>query len=221
MSTYGLARLGSWRIEPTRGASPAVRAGEQVILLARHGRTPENAEGRILGRRDPRLDPAGEGEADALAEALADQPFAAIWTSPLRRARATAAAVGNATGLSPLPLEDLIESDRGRWEGRLVRDLRDAEPQEFEAFVEGREDFAFPGGEALREQGLRTERAVAEIGRGPLPAMVVAHAGTIRATLLVAGLHLPPEADLAHGRIALKLARKSTVHLFARSIEPS
>ena len=84
-----------------------------MILLARHGRTADNAEGRILGRRDPPLDPAGREEAAALAAAVAAASLAALWTSPLRRARETAAIVGEATGLVPVVLDDLVESRRG------------------------------------------------------------------------------------------------------------
>ena len=64
------------------------------LWLARHGETEENAEGRILGRRDPPLSPAGVTQAEALAGRLRDAGVVAVWTSPLRRARETAEVVG-------------------------------------------------------------------------------------------------------------------------------
>ena len=72
-----------------------------MILLARHGQTSENAAGRILGRRDPPLSDAGRAEAAALAASLRGEGLQAIWTSPLRRARETAAIVASGLGLDP------------------------------------------------------------------------------------------------------------------------
>lgn len=169
-----------------------------MILLARHGRTADNAEGRILGRRDPPLDPAGREEAAALAAAVAGASLAALWTSPLRRARETAAIVGEATGLVPVVLDDLVESRRGAWEGRPFAELVAEEPEAFAAFERGDPGFAFPGGESLREQAERTRRALDAIAYGPQPALAIAHAGTIRAALALTHRPVPPERALPH-----------------------
>jgi len=93
------------------------------MLLARHGETRDNAHGLILGRRDPPLSPAGQEQAARLAARVASEPVAAIWCSPLLRARQTATVVADAIGVAPTVLEDLIESDRGSWEGRPVAEL--------------------------------------------------------------------------------------------------
>jgi probable phosphoglycerate mutase len=172
-----------------------------MILLARHGRTADNAEGRILGRRDPPLDPAGRAAAEALAASVAGEGLAALWTSPLRRAQQTAAVVGVAAGLEPVVLEDLVESRRGAWEGRPFTELDAEQPEAFAAFERGDADFAFPGGESLRAQSERTRRALDRIARGPQPALAVAHAGTIRAALALAGRPVPPERALPHGEV--------------------
>jgi probable phosphoglycerate mutase len=170
-----------------------------MLLLARHGRTADNAEGRILGRRDPPLDRAGREEARALAASLDGVALAALWTSPLRRARQTAAVVAEATGLEPVVIDALAESRRGRWEGRTVAELAAEEPDRFAAFEAADPAFAFPGGESLREQAGRTRDALDRIARGPQPALVVAHAGTIRAALAITGRPVPAERELAHG----------------------
>ena len=170
-----------------------------MLLLARHGRTAENAEGRILGHRDPPLDRAGRAEAEALARALADVAPRALWTSPLLRARQTAAAVAAATGLEAVVLEALSESDRGAWEGRTLAELEAEDPALVAAFRAGDPGFAFPGGESFAAQVTRTRTAFGAIARGPLPAVAVTHAGIIRAALAVFGRPVPPEAGLAHG----------------------
>lgn len=175
------------------------------ILLARHGQTADNEQRRILGRRDPPLSAEGRRQAQRLAHAAAELGLAALWCSPLRRARETAAAVGAATGLEPVVLPDLAESARGAWEGRPVAEIAAAEPALHAAFVAADPGFAFPGGESLRAQGERTARALEHVAARPLPALVVAHAGTIRAALRQWDRDVPPEAALAHGAVAARL----------------
>ena len=169
------------------------------MLLARHGETPDNAHGLILGRRDPALSPAGEEQSARLAARVATDGVAAIWCSPLLRARQTAAAVAEAIRLEPTVLEDLIESDRGSWEGRPVTEIAAVSPELFAAFEAAEAGFAFPGGESLAQQVERTRKALTVVAGGPSPALVVAHAGTIRAALIAVGRKPPPERAVAHG----------------------
>jgi broad specificity phosphatase PhoE len=171
------------------------------MLLARHGETRDNAHGLILGRRDPPLSPAGQEQAARLAAGAASEPVAAIWCSPLLRARQTAAIVAQAIGVAPTVLEDLIESDRGSWEGQPVAELSATSPELFAAFEAGDPAFTFPGGESIAHQVERTRRALTVVAAGPRSgrALVVAHAGTIRAALIAVGRKPPPERALAHG----------------------
>ncbi len=169
------------------------------LLLARHGQTADNANGLILGRRDPMLSQLGEQQAAALAIQARARGVVAIWCSPLLRARQTASVVGHAIGVEPAVLDDLIESARGEWEGVSQTVLVQRTPELFAAFEAGDPDFAFPGGESIRSQVLRTRRALAVVAAGTQPALVVAHAGTIRAALIAAGQSVPPERALANG----------------------
>jgi broad specificity phosphatase PhoE len=166
------------------------------LWLARHGETAENAEGRILGRRDPPLSPAGVAQAEGLAGRLRDVGIVAVWASPLRRARETAEVVARVLGVEPVVLGELVESDRGDWEGRRVAELADESPDLHAAFIAGD-----PGGESLAAQRARTRSALAAVRAGPLPALVVAHAGTIRAALADSGAFVPAESALAHGAV--------------------
>ena len=96
-------------------------------------------------------------------------------------------------------MDDLIESDRGAWEGVSVAHIAQVSPELFGAFEAGAEDFAFPGGESLLDQVERTRRGLDVVAAGPQPALVVAHAGTIRAALIAMGRPVPPERELPHG----------------------
>jgi broad specificity phosphatase PhoE len=170
-----------------------------ALLLARHGQTADNASGLILGRRDPALSELGERQAAGLAVQARARGVVAIWCSPLLRARQTAAIVGHAIGVAPVVLEDLIESARGDWEGVSQAVLAQHTPELFAAFQAGDPDFAFPGGESIGSQVLRTRRALAHVAAGPQPSLVVAHAGTIRAALVATGQPVPPERALVNG----------------------
>jgi len=176
-----------------------------AILLTRHGQTADNAGGLILGHLDPPLTAVGVAQAQELASRLRGAGLEAVWCSPLQRARQTAEIVASALGLEARTLAELVESDRGRWEGRAVADIAREAPEQFAAFVAADPVFAFPGGETLAGQRDRTAAALATVAAGALPALVVAHAGTIRAALALWGLAVPPESALAHCEVAVTL----------------
>ena len=127
----------------------------------------------------------------------------ALWCSPLLRTRQTAAVVAEAIGVAPTILDNLIESDRGTWEGRRVAEIAEVSPELHAAFEAGAKDFAFPGGESLLDQVERTRKALDVVASGPGPRLVVAHAGTIRAALIALGRAVPPERELPHGEAIL------------------
>ena len=153
-----------------------------TILLARHGETDDNIEPiRIQGRRDTPLNDTGRAQAAELAERVAGEGIASLWSSRLSRARETAEIVGARLGLEPGIDDRLAEGDRGELEGRYWRDVAREDPELYAAWRRAGETFRFPGGESLREQMDRTLAALADIrAAGPLPALVVAHGGSIR-----------------------------------------
>ena len=69
-----------------------------MLLLVRHGQSEANAAGLLIGRADSPLTELGHRQAAALGEALAARAPApaALLTSPLQRARQTAAAIAAA-----------------------------------------------------------------------------------------------------------------------------
>jgi probable phosphoglycerate mutase len=160
-----------------------------VILLARHGETDDNARGVVQGWLDTPLNDLGREQARGLAREAAGHGLAAIWTSQLSRALETAAIVGEATGLEPRVDERLAESRRGAWEGRALADIQRDEPGAWAAWRRGGADFRFPSepdgppAESLAEHQSRVTAVLGEVRAGPLPALVVAHGGTIRCAL--------------------------------------
>jgi broad specificity phosphatase PhoE len=152
-----------------------------VILLARHGETADNVSpARVMGRRDPPLTERGREQARMLARAVGDQGVRALYTSHLRRARETAEILGETLGLELRVDPRLAESDRGRWEGRLMRDIEREEPEAWRAWLQAGNGFSFPGGESLRDHLERVVAALDDVAASPQPALVVCHGGTIR-----------------------------------------
>jgi len=187
------------------GAGDGVRRHRPSLFIARHGQTVDNAGGLILGRRDPPLSELGRAQSARLAAQAVALEVVAIWCSPLLRARQTAAVVSDAVGIGPTILDDLIESARGEWEGQPTARIAQATPALYAAFEAASPDFAFPGGESLLGQIQRTRRALDLVALGLGPALVIAHAGTIRAALIATGRSAPPERELPHAE-ALPLA---------------
>lgn len=122
------------------------------ILLARHGETPWNAEGRYQGQIDIPLSPVGESQAVALGERLKDVDIARAVASPLSRAQRTAQlALGQArTGLLSTDA-DLQEIAHGEWEGLLASEIHDRDPARLSAWREEPDTVLMPGGESLRQ----------------------------------------------------------------------
>jgi broad specificity phosphatase PhoE len=160
------------------------------VYLARHGQTAYNLERRFQGHLPVPLDDTGREQARDLAERASagaggrgGTPFAALWCSPLLRARETAEIVAERIGLTPREDARLMETDAGDWTDRLFVDVHSEDPDGFAGFIEGRPDFAFPGGESFAQQGERVAAALADVELGQLPALVVCHGVVIRIAL--------------------------------------
>lgn len=153
------------------------------VALARHGQTAYNAAGRFQGHLPVPLDDTGRRQAHALAERAAQRQWAALWCSPLARARETADVVAARIGLTPREDERFAETHTGDWTDRMFADVMVEDPDGFLSFMAADLAFRFPGGESFAEQRERVVEGLDEVRRGPLPALVVCHRGVIRLAL--------------------------------------
>jgi broad specificity phosphatase PhoE len=94
-----------------------------TILLARHGETDWNREGRFQGWADPPLNETGRAQARVLADQLADVPFDAVYTSDLGRAHETALIVAEPHGVPVVVDRGLREIDVGSWSGLTLPEI--------------------------------------------------------------------------------------------------
>lgn len=125
-----------------------------MIYLVRHGETEWNVERRMQGRKESRLTPRGQRQAAAVAGLVADfvaRDPPAPWrlvSSPLGRARETAAAIAQRLGVQVEIDERLAEIAFGEWEGRLRDEVAPKHPELFAS-----RDWLVspPGGESFEE----------------------------------------------------------------------
>jgi len=153
-----------------------------VILLARHGQTAYNTEGRFQGTLDVPLDAVGVAQAHAMADAARGHGIVALWCSPLARAQQTADVIGAALGLEPRPDPRFAEHDTGAWTNRLKSEVEAEDPDAWAAYLRAGDGWAFPGGEGFEAFMERVIDGLVHVTQTrDLPALVVCHRGVIRA----------------------------------------
>ncbi len=146
-----------------------------MLLVVRHGQTLTNREGRLLGRADPPLSDVGEAQAAQLAEHLPRPDL--VVSSPLRRARDTAAAFGCDVHVD----ERWIELDYGDLDGQHPS----AVPAEVWDAWRADATFAPPRGESLHALAARVTSACEDLWERAQEAtvVVVTHVSPIKAAV--------------------------------------
>lgn len=163
------------------------------LLLLRHGETAWNRERRYQGWTDTPLSPEGLVQAEAAARELKEHAFAAVYASPLRRARDTAAVIAASHGLEVETDPAFKELGFGQWEGLTLDEARARDTAVYEGWARTPHLISPPGGESLvqaRERVLAgLERLRATYPDGIV--CLVAHGVPVRILILeVLGLPL-------------------------------
>jgi len=145
--------------------------------------------------------PADVSDAAALLRLRQQLParHAAI-SSPVRRARETAVALGLLVSSDPA----FGEQDFGDWTGRTHEEIRRGSEAVHDEFWRAPASNRPPGGESFVEQIARVRAGIEALPAGDV--IIVAHAGTIRAALALA-LELSPERALRFAIDPLSLTR--------------
>jgi 2,3-bisphosphoglycerate-dependent phosphoglycerate mutase len=157
------------------------------VLLVRHGETPWNADGRMQGALDVELNDTGRAQAAAVAAWLARHHggdggrVAAVVSSDLKRASATADAIGGALGL-PVTLDPrLRETNLGVWQGHTWEQVVATFRDQVHAWKSDA-SYAMPDGESVRQRFARVTAALHEAALAAPPGgavVVVAHGGVV------------------------------------------
>jgi broad specificity phosphatase PhoE len=157
-----------------------------TILLARHGETDWNREGRFQGHANPPLNATGHAQAAKLAAELEGVELAAVYSSPLRRALETAQLVAAEHGLEPVAVDALREVDVGSWQGLTRPEIETRYPEQLARWLDY--DQGWEDGESYEEMGRRAVAALLELAAAHAGERVLAvtHGGPIRAAFAFA-----------------------------------
>ena len=144
---------------------------DKMIYVVRHGETEWNAINKVLGRTDKHLNAKGLQQAKQLAYSLKARKIDTFLCSPLGRARQTADAISDKTGIRYKIDERLIEQDFGRFEGvdRFDREYQEAKREYF---------VRYPGGESYFDMAARVYSLIKELNG--TNALLVTHGGICR-----------------------------------------
>jgi probable phosphoglycerate mutase len=199
------------------------------LVLVRHAQPVRVEQGSVPGAADPGLSDTGHAQAVRLAEWLAAEPIDAVLTSPLRRARETAAPVAATLGVAAEVVDGVAEYDAASGEYIPIEELRAAKDERWFATIEGR--WAEVGGVDPHEFQRRVVPAVEELVerfRGQR-VVVVTHGGVLNVYLAqVVGtprlLWFHPEYTSISRVVAARSGQRSlatlneTAHLIARRV---
>lgn len=147
------------------------------LLLIRHALPVRIDEGD--GPADPDLSEAGHAQAAELAAWLVDEGLEAIWSSPMRRARQTAAPVEAATGLTAAIDDDLREFDAEESHYIPMEELKGTDDPRWRELIER---LGAPEQYAFRDQAAAAVERIVEAHPGQRVA-VVCHGGVVNAYL--------------------------------------
>jgi broad specificity phosphatase PhoE len=142
------------------------------LWLLRHAETEWSKTNRHTGRTDVPLTDAGREAARALRERVAGHPFAAVFVSPLSRARETAELAG--LGDRAVVRDELVEFDYGEYEGITTAEIRTGRPDWY-LWRDGT-----PGGETPDQVGARVDRVIADALAIDGDVAIIAHGHVLR-----------------------------------------
>jgi len=139
------------------------------LFVVRHGETAWSRERRFAGSRDVALEPEGLRQCEAVARALASEVVAAVYASPLERARASAEVIAKPHRL-PVEIDPAFgEMAFGEWEGLTREEVAARFPAAYEEWRHAPHLVRIAGGETLSQ--------VAERARGAVQALAASHTG--------------------------------------------
>ncbi len=133
-----------------------------TLVLTRHGLTDRSTPEQHLGQRiDVSINDAGRRQAEALARRLAPVGFDRIITSPLFRARETAAILTRSTAVEADPR--LREMDYGAWEGRTYEQIAEVDGAFRHDWEQAPDVLACPGGESGNDVAARVRSFLGDL----------------------------------------------------------
>ena len=162
------------------------------LILMRHGQPEERIHGRCYGSLDVNLSECGERQISGKIDLLRSFAPKLIYTSPAKRASASARRVAGELKVPIQLADDLREISFGAFEGLTFDEIQRKYPAEYTFWMEKPTEIRFPGGESLADLSARVQAfltGLLETHRAQT-VLAVSHAGVIR-LILANALGLP------------------------------
>lgn len=163
----------------------SAKAERKTVYVVRHGATPWNEQGRIMGHRDIDLSARGQRQAEVASSLLASHRLDLALTSPLTRTRHTAEIVIASREVRLEEDRRLVELALEGWEGLRRADLRD--DRSWRRWIDEPHLTATPDGETLDDVQRRAS-AVLDDGLKRVPKggglLIITHGGVARVLFL-------------------------------------
>ncbi|MDR3565038.1 MAG: alpha-ribazole phosphatase [Negativicutes bacterium] len=178
------------------------------LILVRHGETIWNMEKKFQGHTDIALSEEGARQASLVADRLATEKIAAVYSSDLSRAFVTAETIASRHGLAVTAMPAFREMKFGEWEGLSYTAIHEKWPDELNGLFTKPDELVIPGGETFRELKDRAAAALAElVARHENETfVVVSHAGTIRTVFCsILDIHLNHLWDIRQDNTAVNV----------------
>ncbi|SDL55795.1 probable phosphoglycerate mutase [Arthrobacter sp. ov407] len=175
------------------------------LLLIRHGQTPGNVLGQLdTAHPGPGLTELGEGQAESLSRALANERIHALYASTLIRTQITAAPLARVHGLETEVLQGIHEIEAGELEKRTDHESHRRYIGTIFSWADGDLDRRMPAGPSGRDFFERYDAAIAKVAErateagGSGSVAVVSHGAAIRVWAGLRAANIEPDFAIRH-----------------------
>ncbi|HKC97762.1 MAG TPA: histidine phosphatase family protein [Methylomirabilota bacterium] len=157
------------------------------LFVVRHGETEWVRQRRFAGSRDIPLTEAGREQCAAVARALGSTAVAAVYASPLERARASAEVIAKPHGLAVRIVPAFSEMSFGSWEGLTRDEVQARDPEAWGQWRSAPHSFAPAGGETVQQVAERVNAGLAALQEAHKEQTIVLVSHGVVARVIVLG----------------------------------
>lgn len=135
------------------------------LVLICPGSTDLDDQGRIKGSLDVPLSANGSSQVARTVDELADTAIEHIYSSPAKSAKQTAEAMAARHGLKVKIVEKLQNLDRGLWQGKSIKEVKQNQPKIYRKWQDEPETVCPPGGETLESAQQRVKTVLGRLAK--------------------------------------------------------
>jgi broad specificity phosphatase PhoE len=157
------------------------------LFVVRHGETEWVRERRFAGSRDIPLTAAGREQCAAVARALTSTTVAAVYASPLERARASAEVIAQPHSMPVRIVPAFSEMSFGSWEGLTRAEVQARYPEAWAQWRTAPHAFSAVGGETVQQVAERVTAGVTALQQAHREQTIVLVSHGVVARVIVLG----------------------------------